>query len=130
MKDHEVTGSAITVVVYRIKVPFRSWSPDSDRERHLLLIIGISGVVFGGACAIVASNKNRDAFGWFVLGFFFSLVALVVIAALTPLIKNESTEDASDKRGHDHEIPGRDELRRKSADLAASLARSKAKLNN
>ncbi|TCA21432.1 hypothetical protein [Rhizobium leguminosarum] len=95
----------------------------------MLLIIGIAGVVFAGACAVVASNKNRDVFGWFVLGFVFNLIALIVIAALTPLDKKESVEDAGDKRGHDDELPDRDELRRRSADLAASLAQSKAKLN-
>ncbi|KGD95698.1 hypothetical protein [Rhizobium sp. YS-1r] len=49
----------------------------------LTLIIFASGVVFGGACAILAANKNRDPLGWFALGFFFSLVALILIAALS-----------------------------------------------
>jgi hypothetical protein len=96
----------------------------------LLLIIGVAGIIFGGACAIVASNKNRDALGWFVLGLVFNLIALIVIAALTPLHKaDEAAEDAGDKRGHDKEMPGREELRRRSADLSASLAESRAKLN-
>lgn len=95
----------------------------------MLLIIGLAVVIFGGACAIVASNKSRDVLGWFVLGFIFNLIALIVVAALTPLDKKESVEDAGDKRGHDDELPDRDELRRRSADLAASLAQSKAKLN-
>lgn len=96
----------------------------------LLLIIGVAGVIFGGACAMVASNKNRDVLGWFVLGFIFNLIALIVIAALTPLDKaEEAAEDAGDKRGHDDEMPGREELRRKSADLSALLAESRAKLN-
>lgn len=51
------------------------------------LIFITSGIVFGGACAIVATNKNRDGLGWFVLGFLFSLVALIVIAALSPVAK-------------------------------------------
>lgn len=49
----------------------------------LTLIIFASGVVFGGACSIVAANKSRDPLVWFVLGFLFSLVALIVIAALS-----------------------------------------------
>lgn len=49
----------------------------------LTLIFFVSGLVFGGACAILATNKNRDPLGWFALGFFFSLVALIVIAALS-----------------------------------------------
>lgn len=50
----------------------------------LALIFFVSGIVFGGACAIVATNKKRDPLGWFVLGFLFSLIALIVIAALSP----------------------------------------------
>ncbi|MBX5249966.1 hypothetical protein HJC03_06065 [Rhizobium sp. NLR4b] len=96
----------------------------------MLLIIGVAGVVFGGACAIVASNKNRDAFGWFVLGFIFNLIALIVIAALTPLDRAKAEEEAGDKPRPDSELLQKDELRRKSADLAASLAQSRAKLNS
>lgn len=50
----------------------------------LVVIYGLSSVVFGGAVAIVAANKNRDGLGWFVLGFMFSLIALIVICALSP----------------------------------------------
>lgn len=49
----------------------------------ITLIFFVSGLVFGGACAVLAVNKNRDPLGWFALGFFFSLVALIVIAALS-----------------------------------------------
>lgn len=54
---------------------------------YFSLIFLMSGIVFGGACAIVATNKNRDGLGWFVLGFLFSLVALIVIASLSPVAK-------------------------------------------
>ncbi|MFA7415819.1 MAG: hypothetical protein WC048_15170 [Rhizobium sp.] len=54
----------------------------------LALIFFVSGIVFGGACAIVATNKKRDPLGWFVLGFLFSLIALIVIAALSPAEKS------------------------------------------
>lgn len=49
----------------------------------LAVIYVLSGIVFGGASAIVAVNKNRDGLGWFVLGFMFSLIALIVICALS-----------------------------------------------
>ncbi len=62
------------------------------------LIIFASGVVFGGACAILAANKNRDPLGWFALGFFFSIIALIVIAALSPAEK--SSADSRSKRGN------------------------------
>ncbi|MBY3324459.1 hypothetical protein HFO02_12725 [Rhizobium laguerreae] len=96
----------------------------------MLLIIGVSGVVFGGACAIVASNKNRHVFGWFVLGFVFNLIALVVIAALTQLDNCELEDGRIDQRDNRGDVPEKEELRRKASDLAASLAQSKSKLNN
>jgi hypothetical protein len=42
-------------------------------------------VLWGGACAIVASHKNRSVIGWFALGFFFSFLALIVLALIPPL---------------------------------------------
>ncbi|MBW9055995.1 hypothetical protein [Rhizobium mesosinicum] len=51
------------------------------------VIILASGVVFGGGCAIIAANKNRDPLGWFAMGFLFSFIALVVIAAISPVEK-------------------------------------------
>lgn len=96
---------------------------------ELLIVVGVSGVVFGGGCAILATNKNRDAFGWFVLGVLFNLIALIVIAALSPLDKAKLAEDETNKRRGDSEVPRRDELRQKAADLAASLAQAKSKLN-
>ncbi|MGO6709052.1 hypothetical protein [Rhizobium johnstonii] len=95
----------------------------------MLLIIGLAGVIFGGACAIVASNKSRDVFGWFVLGFLFNLIALIVIAALTPLDKAPAAEGAGDKRRSNEEVLEKDELRKKAAALAASLAQSREKLS-
>ena len=53
----------------------------------------IWGLVFGGFCSYLAKEKNRDGGNWFALGFFFSLIALITIAALpakakeTPLQK-------------------------------------------
>jgi len=96
----------------------------------LLLIVVLQGVVFGGGCAILASNKKRDVRGWFVLGFLFSLIALIVIAALTPLKNIEPLEEAKLKRdqaGRVHDVSDR---RQKAADLAASLRQSKARLNS
>ncbi|MBX5282168.1 hypothetical protein HJB90_14340 [Rhizobium sp. NLR10a] len=95
----------------------------------MLLIIGVAGVIFGGACAIVASNKNRDVLGWFALGLVFNLIALIVIAALAPLDKAQAAEGAGDKRLPDEEVLEKDELRKKAAALAASLTQSREKLN-
>lgn len=41
------------------------------------------------ACAIVAGNKGRSGFGWFILGMLFSLMALLIVLVL-PSIKDET----------------------------------------
>ncbi len=64
------------------------------------LIIIASGVVFGGACAILAANKNRDPLGWFALGFLFSIIALIVIAAITPAERSSADNRARRRQGN------------------------------
>ena len=39
-------------------------------------------IVIAIACAIVASSKGRSGFGWFILGFFLSVIALIIVAVL------------------------------------------------
>lgn len=116
----------MTAKVYRTKVPFRSAKilPGGNFV-DLLFIFGVSGVVFGGACAIVASNKKRDALGWFVLGFFFNLVALIVIAALSP---SEAVEAVGDKNVNRDVSTSNEDLRLKAVELKAAMAATKAKL--
>lgn len=47
---------------------------------ELVLFGGIgSGVVCGALCAWLAGEKGRCGLSWFVLGFFFSLIALIVL---------------------------------------------------
>jgi len=62
------------------------------------LIFFASSIIFGGACAIIAVNKGRDPLGWFALGFFFSLVGLIVIAALSPAARSSSDSDDRSQR--------------------------------
>lgn len=95
-----------------------------------LLIFGaLAGTVFGGGCAIIASNKKRDPVGWFLLGFFFSFVALIVVAVLTPGDRNSQTKQSKPDAGlgdpDEHEA-----LRKRAAELKAALASSRAKLSN
>ncbi|WP_425645898.1 hypothetical protein [Agrobacterium leguminum] len=59
-----------------------------------LFLLIVSGCVFGGGSAIIAANKNRNAFGWFVLGFCFSFVALIVVAGLSPVEQVRRTNRA------------------------------------
>lgn len=51
---------------------------------EIFLLLFFQGLAFGGFCAFIATNKQRDTFGWFALGFLFSFVALVALVAVSP----------------------------------------------
>ena len=39
-------------------------------------------IVVACICAMIAGQKNRSQFGWFLLGFLFSLIALIILIIL------------------------------------------------
>jgi len=43
-------------------------------------LVLIMWMLFGIVCAIIASSKNRSAFGWFVLGVLFGPLSILFIA--------------------------------------------------
>lgn len=45
-----------------------------------------------GTCAVIAHDKNRSDFGWFLLGLMFSLFALVAICAISRRNKPPASE--------------------------------------
>ncbi len=45
------------------------------------------GIIFGGFCAFIASQKNRDSGGWFLLGFLFSILAVLALIAIPKIPK-------------------------------------------
>ncbi len=47
-----------------------------------LLIALVIAILFAFACRTVAGNKGRGTTLWTVLGFFFGLIALIIIAIL------------------------------------------------
>ena len=51
----------------------------------------MQAVVCGFFCAFVAGQKNRDSITWFVLGFLFSVYALIAIAGV-PVASDERPE--------------------------------------
>jgi hypothetical protein len=58
----------------------------------LFVIFFIQGVVFGGFCSFVAKEKGRNNIDWFILGFLFSLVALIAICGVgKPEIKDAAS---------------------------------------
>jgi hypothetical protein len=55
------------------------------------LLIIIAGIVCGFFCEAVAEAKNRPVLGWFLAGFFFSIIALLAIVGM-PVKEKEKTE--------------------------------------
>ena len=45
----------------------------------LLIWFLVWGIVWGGVCAWLAAEKGRDATAWFIAGFIFNLIALLVL---------------------------------------------------
>lgn len=48
----------------------------------VLFVLLVQGLIFGFFCAYIASQKNRDGLSWFLLGFLFSLLALLALIAV------------------------------------------------
>jgi len=42
----------------------------------------VLSILIAFACGAIARSKGRHSVGWTILGFFFSLIALLVIAVL------------------------------------------------
>lgn len=78
-------------------------------EAVILLLLLIQGMVVGLLCSYVAGQKNRSKFNWFILGFFFSLLALVALAAIptlhssfaAPLQSNQRSIKAQPQQNND-----------------------------
>jgi len=50
----------------------------------------------GFFCSFVATEKKRDGLSWFLLGFLFSLLALIAIAGCPSLSSNQPKAAGSD----------------------------------
>ena len=57
----------------------------------------VQAVVCGGFCAFVAGQKNRDSITWFLLGFFFSVFALIAIAGVPVALEERRADNAPPK---------------------------------
>lgn len=57
---------------------------------ELLVPVIIWGSIWGGLCAWLAGQKGRSGTSWFVLGFFFALIALIVLG-FSPSVEEQST---------------------------------------
>lgn len=50
-------------------------------------IVIVFGILWGCLCAGIGSSKHRDGFGWFALGLFFGVFALIAVCAVPSLDK-------------------------------------------
>ena len=57
------------------------------------LWFSIIGLIFGVFCSLTAKDKNRAQKEWFILGFIFSILSLLLILLL-PNNKEESLTSA------------------------------------
>ena len=51
-------------------------------DGFFLFLMLLQGVAIGWLCSYVAGQKNRGTTSWFFLGFFFSILALIALAAI------------------------------------------------
>ena len=56
---------------------------------NFIIILLIQGFFFGVFTSYIAAQKNRDTFNWFILGFLFSLLALLAIVGI-PALKDKA----------------------------------------
>ena len=54
-----------------------------------LFLLIAQGILIGMLCSYVAGQKNRSQGNWFFLGFLFSLLALIALAAIPSLSKEK-----------------------------------------
>ncbi len=62
-----------------------------------LLLIVIQAVVAGSFCSYIAKTKGRGGFNWFLLGFFFSFLALLALIAFPKI--EDATKSSVDVKG-------------------------------
>lgn len=73
-----------------------------------IFIVIIQAIVFGLFCYFVASEKNRNAKDWFLLGFFFSIIALLALIAVPQQnISTNSSKTTKGKKDNAKEVSGR-----------------------
>ena len=62
-----------------------------------ITIFILSGLITAGFSAFIAKEKNRDQFGWFALGFIFSIIALIALIAVPKLEKINAKNSVSNQ---------------------------------
>ena len=50
-------------------------------------------IITGAVTAWIASNKGRNAIGWFFAGFFFHFIAMIIVACLSDLRQEQAQRE-------------------------------------
>jgi hypothetical protein len=50
--------------------------------------------IFGAVCAVIANSKGRNSLGWFFCGFFFTIIGLIIIVAVSNLKEEQERAKA------------------------------------
>lgn len=51
------------------------------KMNYIIVALAAYCVACGGFCAFLAEEKKRNGGYWFILGFFFTVIALLTLAA-------------------------------------------------
>jgi len=54
-----------------------------------LMVWLISGLIFGGLCGYIATEKRRSGPSWFFAGLLLGIVAVIALAAIPTLTEEE-----------------------------------------
>ena len=76
---------------------------NESKETQMEIFVGllVVWVLFGIACAVIATNKGRSGGGWFVLGFLlgpFALILALVVSKNQESIDNKNLQSGEMKR--------------------------------
>jgi len=66
-----------------------------------VLIVLIQGLICGGLCTFVGREKGRDAFSWFLVGFFLGIFGLIAVAGVPSLGKKNEGEGENENENKD-----------------------------
>jgi membrane protein implicated in regulation of membrane protease activity len=60
-----------------------------------LIWFGIAAPIFGCACALLAKEWGRRQWVWFLLGFFFTFIAVLALVFLNTWGKKSDTDSSA-----------------------------------
>jgi hypothetical protein len=65
----------------------------------LLIGYAVYGVIFGAICRWLAIQKNRSASNWFIVGFFFGFIGLLMIGFSPALSESQKKQRDRSQKG-------------------------------